>query len=167
MGKKAHGATPALQVLNRAKIQYQLLEYEHSSSMQHGFALDTVEVLHLDPRTVFKTLLAEADGKPVVGVVPVDSHLNMKSLAKAVGAKRAEMMNPDKAERLTGYIRGGISPLGQRKRFPTVIDSGAEELDRMIVSGGKRSLSVALLPMDLVALTGGTFAPIADPGLAH
>ena len=167
MAKKASGATPALRELHRATITYELLEYEHSASMDHGFALDTVEVLHLDPRTVFKTLLVEADGKPVVAVVPADSHLNMKSLAKAMGAKRAEMMNADKAERLTGYITGGISPIGQRKRFPTVIDSSAQHLDRMIVSGGKRSLSVALAPQDLVRLIGAGFAPIADPGLAH
>ncbi|MCI7550916.1 MAG: Cys-tRNA(Pro) deacylase [Actinomycetaceae bacterium] len=160
-GASRSAATPALRVLESSGTPYELIEYEHSDVMEHGFALDTVAVLGLNPDEVFKTLLAEADGDPVVGVVPASHHMNLKQLAKAVKAKHAAMMDPSKAERLTGYIKGGISPLGQRKLYPTVIDSSAENLPSMIVSGGKRSLSVKLSPHDLAHLTHGQFAPVA------
>lgn len=164
---KAIGATAALQALNAAGTPYELIEYEHSDVMEQGFALDTVNVLGLDPATVFKTLMVEADGKPAIGIVPASHHLNLKAIAKALGAKHAEMMDPAKAERLTGYIRGGISPLGQRHAYRTVIDAGAQELPTMIISGGKRSLSVRLAPSHLAQLTRGQFAPIAQAGHAH
>lgn len=162
MAKKSshQSGTPALQILDAAGVDYQLVEYEHSDVMDHGYALDTVEVLGLDPATVFKTLLAEVDGKPAVGIVPADSRLGLKALAKAVGGKNAQMMDPSKAEKLTGYVTGGISPLGQKRLFPTVIDATAQALDSMIVSGGKRTLSVSLAPADLAALTKATFAEI-------
>lgn len=166
VGKKnktghSSGATAALQALNAAGAEYELIEYEHSDVMEHGFALDTVAVLGLDPNTVFKTLMVEADGAPAVGIVPANHHLNLKSIAKALGAKHASMMDPAKAERITGYIKGGISPLGQRKLYPTVIDSAAEALPQMIISGGKRSLSVKIMPTTLAHLIHATFAPIA------
>ncbi|MCI6573895.1 MAG: Cys-tRNA(Pro) deacylase [Actinomycetaceae bacterium] len=157
----AAGSTAALQALNAAQVAYELIEYEHSDVMEHGFALDTVAVLGLDPDTVFKTLMVEADGRPAVGIVPASHQLNLKSLAKALGAKHAAMMDPAKAERLTGYIRGGISPIGQRTLYPTVIDAAAQLLSTMIISGGKRSLSVALAPADLATLVHASFAPIA------
>lgn len=158
--KSASSATPALKVLQEADIDYELIEYEHSEVMEHGFALDTVAVLGLDPNTVFKTLLAEVDGAPTVAIVPASHQLNLKSLAKICDAKHAHMMDPDKAEKLTGYIRGGISPLGQRKLLPTVIDSEAENLETIIVSGGKRSLSVRIAPHTLASLISAIFAPI-------
>lgn len=170
MGKKkvksdaaASGATPALQVLNDAGVAYQLVEYEHSDVMAHGFALDTASVLNLDPNTVFKTLLVETDsGQPAVGVVPASAKLNLKSMAKAVGAKHAEMMDPSKAERITGYIKGGISPIGQKRKFPTVIDESALNYDAILVSGGKRSLSVSIAPQILAEIINAKFAPIAQ-----
>ena len=165
--KKQESGTPALQALIKAGVAYELIEYEHSEVMERGFALDTVEVLGLDAGTVFKTLMSEVDGEPAVAIVPANGHLNPKSLAKALGAKRAQMMDPEKAERITGYIRGGISPLGQRRAYPTVIDASAENLEKMVISGGKRTISVALAPADLAQLIKAKFAPIADPGAAH
>ncbi|MDY2941971.1 MAG: Cys-tRNA(Pro) deacylase [Varibaculum sp.] len=159
--KSGRAATAALEILNTTGTNYRLIEYEHSDEMKHGFALDTVAVLGLDPDTVFKTLMVEADGSPVVAIVPASHKLNLKSLAKAVGAKHAEMMVPARAQRISGYIKGGISPLGQRSSFPTVIDYSAVMLPEMLVSGGKRSLSVALAPADLAELTGASFAEIA------
>jgi Cys-tRNA(Pro)/Cys-tRNA(Cys) deacylase len=96
---------------------------------------------------VFKTLVVQADGRPVVAVVPVSGHLSLKLLATAVGAKRAEMAEPEVAERLTGYVVGGISPLGQRKRLPTVIDISVRALDTMYVSAGRRGLQVGVAPV--------------------
>lgn len=163
-GKSGKAATAALEVLTKSGTEFELIEYEHSEVMERGFALDTVAVLGLDPATVFKTLLAEVDGKPAVAVVPASGSLNLKSLAKAAGGKHAEMMDPAKAQRITGYITGGISPLGQRQLYPTFIDESARALDKMSVSGGKRSLSVSLAPADLATLTKGVFAPIAADG---
>ena len=163
--EKASGATAALRALNAAGVPYELIEYEHSEIMEHGFALDTVAVLGLDPNTVFKTLMVEADGEPAVAVVPASGHLNLKRFAAVLGAKRAEMMDPEKAERITGYIKGGISPLGQRRKFVTVIDESARHLPEMVISGGKRSLSVRLAPLDLARLVGAAAsADIAGKG---
>ncbi|MCI1675812.1 MAG: Cys-tRNA(Pro) deacylase [Ancrocorticia sp.] len=160
-GKNSAG-THALQVLANAGVPYELVEYEHSIHQDHGYALDTAKVLGRDPATIFKTLMALVDGKPACAVVPATGMLNLKSLAKALGGKHAQMMEPAKAERITGYVTGGISPLGQRQKVPTVIDSSALEHDTMLVSGGKRTLSVAVAAKDLAALTHATFAPIAD-----
>ncbi|MDP9800221.1 Cys-tRNA(Pro)/Cys-tRNA(Cys) deacylase [Arcanobacterium wilhelmae] len=162
MAKKTHGGTPAIDVLVKSKTPHKVYEYEHSREMSDGYALDTANILGVDAKTVFKTLLTLVDGKPVVAVVPADHRLNLKNLAKAAGGKRAQMMEPAAAERLTGYVTGGISPLGQHKRLPTVIDAGAQELPAMLVSGGKRSISVSLAPADLAALTRATFAAIID-----
>lgn len=164
MAKKKHarGGTAALRALEAAGVEFRVHEYEHSMHMDQGYAVDSAQVLGFDLGEVFKTLMAYADGKPVVGLVPANAMLNLKSLAKAAGAKRAEMMKPEDAERLTGYVTGGISPLGQRKRYPTFIDASAQSLGRILVSGGKRSLSLELAPEDLRAATGGQFAAIAD-----
>lgn len=164
MGKKksAHvsDATPALKILRESGVSYDVLEYEHSATMEHGYALDTVSILGLDPGVVFKTLLVEVDGMPAVGVVPASGRLNLKAIAKAVGGKSAVMMDPSKAEKLTGYVTGGISPLGQRHRYRTVIDESAQALEHMCISGGKRTLSVLVSPANLVELCAGSFAPI-------
>lgn len=164
MAKKAsqhQSGTAALRVLDSAKIPYTLYEYEHSSTMAKGYALDTATVLDVDPETVFKTLMVEVDGRPAVGVVPASGQLNLKSIARALGAKSAKMMDRAKAERLTGYVAGGISPLGQRSLYPTVIDNSAQVREAMLVSGGKRSLSVKLSAADLAKVTGAFFAPIS------
>jgi Cys-tRNA(Pro)/Cys-tRNA(Cys) deacylase len=112
---------------------------------------------------VFKTLLAETDSGLVVGIVPVDGKLDLKALATAVGAKRAVMADPAVAERRTGYVVGGISPIGQKTDLPTVLDETAELFDTVFVSGGKRGLDLELTPADLVTATGAILAPIARP----
>lgn len=160
--KRAKAGTHALVVLEKSGVPYTLHEYEHSEHMNHGYAVDSAQVLGFELGEVFKTLMASVDGEPVCAVVPADGLLNLKQLAKASGGKRAEMMNPADAERLTGYVTGGISPLGQRKAVPTFIDESAQERARILVSGGKRTLSVELAPADLAALTRAAFAPLAD-----
>jgi len=112
---------------------------------------------------VFKTLLASADGRPVVAVVPVSGQLELEALAVAVGAKRAELAEPRLAERTTGYVVGGISPLGQRRALPTVVDSSALEHPSVLVSGGRRGLDIELPPADLIRLTEATTARIGRP----
>lgn len=161
MTKKRAGSTRAIEALTDAGAEFELIEYEHSPTMDRGYALDTVDVLGLDPNEVFKTLLAEADGKPVVAVVPASARLSLKALARACSAKSAIMMDPAKAERLTGYVTGGISPLGQHKQLPTFIDKSALELPRICVSGGKRTLSVLITPQALASVTNAEFANIA------
>ncbi len=161
--KKRQQGTHALQVLEAAGAQYELIEYEHSEHQDHGYALDTAKVLGLDPATIFKTLITLIDGNPVCAVVPATGMLNLKSLAKAAGGKRAEMMEPAKAQKLTGYVTGGISPLGQRTRVPTFIDSSAQDHEKILVSGGKRTLSVSIAPTVLATLSGATFSSISDP----
>lgn len=158
MSKK--DGTPALKILRESGVEYEVIEYEHSASMEHGYALDTVSVLGLDPDVVFKTLLVEVDGSPAVGVVPASGRLSLKAIAKALGGKAATMMDPAKAEKLTGYVTGGISPLGQRNRYPTVIDESSRVHDRICISGGKRTLSVLVSPTDLAALCSARFAAI-------
>ena len=117
--------------------------------------------LGLDPAQVFKTLLADVDGGLVVAVVPVDRSLDLKALAAAAGGKRAVMADPAAAERATGYVVGGISPLGQRRRLPTVVDASALEWATVLVSAGRRGLDVELAPADLVRLTNAVTAAVA------
>ena len=118
-------------------------------------------VLDLDPGQVFKTLLADVDGRVVVGIVPVSGKLDLKALAAAVGGKKAEMADPKLAERRTGYVVGGISPIGQKISHATVLDETAELYDTVFVSGGKRGFDIELAPADLLAVTGGSTAAIA------
>lgn len=151
--------TPATAQLSKAKVAHRVLSYEHGSGAAYG--PEAAEILGLDPATVFKTLVAEVDGALTVGVVPVSAMLDLKALAAAVGGKRAKMADVAAAERATGYVAGGISPLGQRKRLRTVIDASAQDLETMHCSAGRRGLEVALAPADLGRLTGATFAPIA------
>lgn len=160
--KKAQG-TQALRVLQAAGVAYDLIEYEHSEHQEGGYALDTARVLERDPATIFKTLMTLVDGEPVCAVVPATGMLNLKSLAKAHGGKRAEMMEPHKAEQLTGYVTGGISPIGQRTKVPTYIDASARNHERIAVSGGKRTLSVDVTAADLATVCNAHFAPLADP----
>ena len=136
--------------------------YDHDPAAE-SFGMEAAEALGLDPATVFKTLLAEVDGSPVVAIVPVTGQLNLKALAVARGGKRARMMEVAAAERLTGYVAGGISPLGQRKALPTVIDVSAGALPTIYVSGGQRGLDIGVAPQDLLQLTDAAYAPIATP----
>jgi Cys-tRNA(Pro)/Cys-tRNA(Cys) deacylase len=123
--------------------------------------MEAALALGLDPAQVFKTLLADVDGRLVVAVVPVDRSLDLKALAAAAGGKRAVMAEPAVAERATGYVVGGISPLGQRRRLPTVVDASALGWDSVLVSAGRRGLDVELAPGDLVRLTAAVTAPVA------
>lgn len=151
--------TPATALLARERVAHVLHSYEHGSGQAYG--PEAAQLLGLDPARVFKTLVAEVDGRLTVAVVPVADSLDLKGLAAAVGGKRARMADVADAERATGYVAGGISPLGQRKRLPTVVDSSAQELDTMFCSAGRRGLEVELAPADLARLAGAVFAPIA------
>jgi Cys-tRNA(Pro)/Cys-tRNA(Cys) deacylase len=153
-------ATPAVTVLARAKVAHTLHPYDpdHSSDQGHGEA--AVAALGADPRQVFKTLIARVDGALTVAVVPVSGTLDLKALAAAAGGRRAVMADPADAERSTGYVLGGISPLGQRKPLPTVVDASALGFPTVLVSAGRRGLQVELPPADLVRLTKARTAPI-------
>jgi Cys-tRNA(Pro)/Cys-tRNA(Cys) deacylase len=158
MAKKAAG-TPATVLLTAERVAHTLHPYEVSPDAPNYGGL-VAEFLGVAPELVFKTLIAEVDGRLVVGVVPVTGDLDLKALAQAAGGKRAALADRAAAERSSGYVRGGISPLGQRKRLPTVIDDTAPALGLMYVSAGRRGLQVALAPADLIRLTSATVAPI-------
>ena len=154
------GVTPAISELERAGVPFSVHEYERGDSL-HDFGLEAADKLGLDPGRVFKTLLVTADGNQAVAIVPVSSKLALKALGKALGAKRVEMCDPAVAERVTGYVRGGISPFGQKRRLPTVIDELATVYDTIYVSGGKRGLDIGVATYDLVRLLDATVADIA------
>lgn len=156
--------TPAVRLLKKQKIPFELHEYEHDKT-NHDFGKEAAEKLGLDQTVVFKTLLAcdaTDKSKLVVAIVPVSGMLDLKALAKAAKLKKMVMADPQQAERVTGYIVGGISPIGQKKRLPTFIDSSAEHLTMLYVSGGKRGLDLGLSCVGLVQATGATLAPIKD-----
>jgi Cys-tRNA(Pro)/Cys-tRNA(Cys) deacylase len=153
--------TPATALLTRQKVNHTLHAYEHDPRHE-SYGLEAAEALGIPPERVFKTLLAEVDAQLVVGIVPVVAQLDLKALAAAVGGKRAKMADVAAAERVTGYVAGGISPLGQRKRLRTVLDSSAEALDTLFCSAGRRGLEVELSPADLTRLLDATVASIAS-----
>lgn len=152
--------TPATTLLAKRKIPHTVHAYEHDAGAE-SYGLEAAEALGLEPARVFKTLVADVDGKLTVGVVPVTGQLDLKALASAVGGKRARMADPAAAQRATGYVLGGISPLGQRSRLPIVVDATAQSWPTLYCSAGRRGLEVELAPDDLVTLTGATVAPIA------
>jgi Cys-tRNA(Pro)/Cys-tRNA(Cys) deacylase len=158
--RASHG-TPAVVALEKSGTAHTLHPYEHDPSSELSYGMEAAEAIGVDAPQVFKTLLADVDGKLVVGIVPVDRKLDLKALARAAGGKKAAMAEPAAAERATGYVVGGISPLGQKTRHTTVLDESAEAFDVVYVSGGRRGLDVGLAPADLLTLTGGTTAPIA------
>ena len=149
-----------MRALDKAGVAYSLHPYdpEHPSDQGHGEA--AVAALGADPRQVFKTLVARVDGVLTVAVVPVSGALDLKALAAAAGGRKAAMADPADAERTTGYVLGGISPLGQKKALPTVVDDSALGFATVLVSAGKRGLQVELSPADLVRLTRARTAPI-------
>lgn len=152
--------TPATVALRAAGIPFTEHAYTHDAA-NTNFGLEAASALGLDPDRVFKTLLADVDGRLVVGIVPVTGKLDLKRLAAAVGGKRATMADPAVAERRTGYVVGGISPIGQKTAHPTVIDETAELWDTVYVSGGRRGLDLELAPADLLRATNATLADIA------
>lgn len=152
--------TPAIALLKKQKIVHQVVTYEHDPQTE-SYGVEAVEKLGVPAEKVFKTLLVTTDKKELfVGIVPVLQHLDLKEIAHAAGVKKVEMAKPDIAQRTTGYLVGGISPLGQKKRLKTFIDDSAKSLDVMYVSGGRRGLDVALAPADLANLLDAGFAPI-------
>jgi Cys-tRNA(Pro)/Cys-tRNA(Cys) deacylase len=152
--------TPATVALRAAGVRFTEHGYSHDPATTN-FGLEAASALGLDPERVFKTLLADVDGRLVVGIVPVTGKLDLKALAAAVGAKKAAMADPAVAERRTGYVVGGISPIGQKTRHDTVIDETAELWDTVYVSGGRRGFDLELSPADLIAVTGAIVADIA------
>jgi len=156
--------TPATAALIAAGIAFTEHAYPHDPGAPN-FGLEAAEALGLstaiEPEQVFKTLLADVDGRLVVGIVPVTGKLDLKALAAAVGGKKALMADPAVAERRTGYVVGGISPIGQKVHHQTVLDESAELWDTVVVSGGRRGLDLEVAPADLIRVTGATLAPIA------
>ncbi|MCR6689383.1 Cys-tRNA(Pro) deacylase [Cellulomonas sp.] len=153
--------TPALVALAQAGVPHTAHPYEHDPASDLGYGLEAAQVLGVPPEQVFKTLVTVVDGTLTVAVVPVTGQLDLKALAAAVGGKKAAMAPKADAERATGYVLGGISPLGQRMAHPTVVDETAWLFDTVLVSGGRRGLDVELAPDDLVRLTGAVVADVA------
>lgn len=159
--KHSAGGTPALVALDAAGADHVVHPYEHDPASTLGYGMEAAEVLGVDPGRVFKTLVTAVDGALIVAVVPVTGQLDLRALAHAVGGKKAALAEQAAAERATGYVVGGISPLGQRQRLRTVVDSTAQDHPTVFVSGGRRGLDVELAPVDLIRLTGAIVAPIA------
>ncbi|MEV6755603.1 Cys-tRNA(Pro) deacylase [Streptomyces sp. NPDC051214] len=153
------GGTPATVALTAAGADHTVHAYEHDPA-HPSYGEEAAQAMGVSPDRVFKTLVAEVDGELTVAVVPVAGTLNLKALAAAVSGKRAVMADPAAAERTTGYVRGGISPLGQRKKLRTVLDDSASSHATICVSAGRRGLEVELAPGDLARLTGAVLAPI-------
>ncbi|MEC9482727.1 MAG: Cys-tRNA(Pro) deacylase [Halomonas sp.] len=153
--------TPAVQALKRAGVDFTLLEYAHDPASP-AYGEEAARMLGLAPDSVFKTLLARVDGKRLaVAIVPVSGMLDLKALARVANGKKAAMADAADAERATGYVVGGISPLGQKQRLATYMDSSAAQFERIHVSAGRRGLEIALAPADLVRLTGASLAALA------
>ncbi|HDY92183.1 Cys-tRNA(Pro) deacylase [Pseudoalteromonas sp. SR43-6] len=152
--------TPAIELLKKQKIPFEVLSYEHDAgNSQYG--LEAVEKLNLDSAQVYKTLVLETHERQlIVAVTPVSQQVNLKQLAKLCGAKKVAMAAPQKVQASTGYILGGVSPLGQKKRLATFIHSSASLFDTIYVSAGKRGLEIALSPTNLAALTSAKFGDL-------
>lgn len=155
-------ATPAVLALRRAGVAFELRPYTHDPTVR-SYGAQAAAALGVAPQRVLKTLMVLVDGTPTVAVVPVSGALDLKALAAVLGAKRAELADVTAAQRLTGYVVGGISPLGQRRALPTVVDDSALRHGTVLVSAGRRGLDVELAPDDLVALTAAITAAIARP----
>lgn len=152
--------TPAIHTLLESGVDHRLHEYERGDDLR-DFGREAASALGLPGEQVFKTLLVDLGEQLCVAVVPVTCRLSLKRVAGVFGAKRATMCDPDRAERATGYVVGGISPLGQKRRLPTVVDESAELFDTVYVSGGRRGLDVELAPNDLVRLLDAIVADVA------
>lgn len=153
-------STPAVRALEEAGVEYSLHAYQVDEAVGEGYGEAVAAAIGAQPDRVFKTLMAIVNGDHVVAIIPVTARLSMKKLATAAGAKKAEMADPADAERLTGYVPGGISPLGQRRQHRTYVDGTAAEYERIYVSAGKRGLQLELQASDLLTLTNGTLAEL-------
>lgn len=153
--------TPAINSAKHAGIAFQLHEYEHEAAA-HSYGLEAAEKLGVAAPQVFKTLVVKLDDKHLaVGIVPVNCQIGLKQIAKAAGAKKATMAEPAEVERTTGYVLGGVSPLGQKRRLATFIDNSAASFANIYVSAGRRGLEIELSPRDLATLSQATFVPLA------
>jgi Cys-tRNA(Pro)/Cys-tRNA(Cys) deacylase len=156
--------TPAINLVKKKKIPHTIHQYEHDPNHE-SYGLEAVEALGQDPDSVFKTLLFSLNGDAknlAVAIIPVEMKLNLKMAAKAAGAKKAEMADKDIAQKTTGYVLGGISPLGQKKALPTFIHISAEKRETMCVSAGRRGLEIELAPHDLASLTRAKFTSLCE-----
>lgn len=154
--------TPAINLIKQAKLAHSIHEYDHDPAA-HSYGLEAAEKLQVEPEIVFKTLVVLLDGKQLaVGIIPVESQLSMKHIAQAAKAKRAVMADKSEVERSTGYVLGGVSPLGQKKRLRTYLHDSARDLPALYVSAGRRGLEIELSPQDLLSLTGGVFANLCQ-----
>ena len=152
--------TPAINIVKKYEVFHNIHEYSHAESSE-SYGVEAAEKMGVAEARVFKTLVVELDNKELaVGVIPVSSMLSMKLMAKAVGVKKATMADKSDVERSTGYVLGGVSPLGQKKRLKTVVDASAKNYSTIYTSAGRRGLEIELSPDDLIALTGGLFAEI-------
>jgi Cys-tRNA(Pro)/Cys-tRNA(Cys) deacylase len=154
--------TPATVALHAAGVAHLVHLFDHVPGTRN-YGLEAAEALGVEPERVFKTLLTVVDGGHAVGIVPVTEMLSLKAVAQAVGSKRAEMCDPTVAERLTGYVVGGISPFGQKRSLPTVIDETCVLFDTIFVSGGRRGMDLEVAPGDLVRVLDAVVAPITSP----
>ncbi len=155
--------TPAINVAVKAKVEHKIHEYTHDPKAE-SYGDEAARVLGIKPAQVFKTLLVALNGdnkKLAVGVVPVSGQLDLKAIASALKVKKVTMANPQDAERATGYVVGGISPLGQKKRLPLVLDQSAKEHDTIFMSAGRRGLEIEMSAADLIKLTKGIFSSIS------
>jgi len=158
--------TPGINAAKKSNVPHKIHQYSHDESSD-SYGLEAAEKMGVPKEQVFKTLVVILDNKElVVGVIPVDSMLNMKLIAKAAGAKKAAMAKPVDVERSTGYVLGGVSPLGQKKRLKTFIDSPAQNFSTIYVSAGRRGLEIELNPSDLITLAAGTYVKIAKENKA-
>ena len=155
--------TPAVNIVRQARLEYQIHEYAHAVASE-SYGLEAAEKLGVSPQRVFKTLVVSLDNASLaVAVVPVCAMLSLKAMARAAGAKKVVMAAQVDVERSTGYVLGGVSPLGQKKRLKTVIDVSARNHQTVYVSAGRRGLEIELAPDDLVQLVDGIFAEIGQP----
>jgi Cys-tRNA(Pro)/Cys-tRNA(Cys) deacylase len=154
--------TRATDLLARLKIAHTVHRYEHDPR-GGGYGLEAAAALGMPPERVFKTLIAEVDERLIVAVVPVGGSLDLKALAGAAGGKKARMADPAAAERATGYVTGGISPIGQRRSLPAVLDATALNFDTILVSAGQRGLEIEIAPADLIRAAGAGVATIGKP----
>ncbi len=156
-------ATPATRALAAAKVAFRVIDYDYVAG-QDKIGLHAAEAIGIAPDRVLKTLMVEVDGKPACAVIPSDRSLSMKRVAAAFGGKSAQMMPPDKAERLTGFHTGGISPFGQKRPVPTAFEESALAAPEIVLNGGKRGMMVALAPADALATAKAAARPLcADP----
>lgn len=152
--------TPGINVAKKARVPYRIHEYDHDPNSE-SYGTEAAEKTGVDPARVFKTLVASVDNcELVVGVLPVTAMLSMKRIAKAVGGKKATMADKQEVQRATGYVLGGVSPLGQKRRLKTFIDQSARNFDTIYVSAGRRGLEIELAPEDLAQLTAGQFTDL-------